>query len=870
MATLYFNSSVTGGGYDNDYSNPANYWSDSAFTVPWGNIPTSSDDVLFYDGVYNDSGGNATAIPPNSANFYSTSILGIDILTASGSTIGFYDYSYLSYNSQSVTMAYNYPNPNIGCIGYSASVIVYIGYGLCFIGAYGGSGSDWTSDGSNWCDNSGNYKAAGFYPSGTDDVNIFGYLTSDTNGHANVIGCHNINVRCSDTAYNNFVGQFLIGIGVACSLATFGSNTFLDGLNYSGNIQSGSGGRAGNATFNTTENNQGGCNAGGGVAGTATFNGTARNWYDFGAQNFGVGIVGNGRFNYLTATAGGVIDPDVGGNSGGVVGPGSINNRAYDSTGAEISGWTFNTSNVYGTIGSTFINLAFKNINVYCNNYGDSNCFFYGVAANYGQFSNPFFYDYSINYANTPGGAYYYYNFYNYSQNAADINYNSTVVFFNYSINNSSGIIEGTVSFYDSSNNLGTMTGTSQAYVYSPNPNVPMGGTYTGGAYPYYINYADFIFDGNIQGGSGVATDWSNPWAWASGGTYYDRGTALPSSTNSLLIVSDVLTDSSGNLNTTTYRNVIIAKSRLAAGLNLHSSGTVTLQNLAKNLGHIYGTTKLYTRAVNLGTITGNTTVYAPSNNPIGGTVTGTVTYVGYELINGVLACWHLDDDGSGNVSGADSSGNGYNLNVSGGVTLGPGIVGGAAVFPNSGGYNFLGPVTLAANSYLSWAVSVWAQWLGATGQANSQQIFFSSATDLGVQIYLHEDTGHLAVAMYGPVQGFDTGYVVPDYNWHNYVVTQDSLGNVTVYVDGVSVYSVSVTVGYISNYPTVLGSEATDYTQKFNGSLDEVIIWNRALLRSQIVQLFNVGRAIPYPFFLLEAVRPLRGFGNSGLISFD
>jgi hypothetical protein len=240
-------------------------------------------------------------------------------------------------------------------------------------------------------------------------------------------------------------------------------------------------------------------------------------------------------------------------------------------------------------------------------------------------------------------------------------------------------------------------------------------------------------------------------------------------------------------------------------------------------------------------------------------------------LLYGPLAYWKLDNNGSGGVSLVDSTGNGNTLTNEVYVPLTDGIIGGGAYFNG----NYLGPISLPANSYLQWTVSLWMRWNGAYGSDYQQQIFFSSATDLGVQIYLHEDTGHLAVAMYGPVQGYDTGYTISaDSKWHHYVVTQDSLGNVNVYVDGMGVYFVNVSVGFLGGYPTVLGAEATDYIQSFHGSLDEIGIWTRPLAIDEIRVLYNLGFGFSYPFALPD-IRNKKlagpvGIGDSALLTFD
>lgn len=48
---LYFNSIVAGGDFNQDFGDPNNFWQDFAWTIPNGNLPTTSDDVQLNDSV---------------------------------------------------------------------------------------------------------------------------------------------------------------------------------------------------------------------------------------------------------------------------------------------------------------------------------------------------------------------------------------------------------------------------------------------------------------------------------------------------------------------------------------------------------------------------------------------------------------------------------------------------------------------------------------------------------------------------------------------------------------------------------------------------------------------------------------------------
>ena len=216
-------------------------------------------------------------------------------------------------------------------------------------------------------------------------------------------------------------------------------------------------------------------------------------------------------------------------------------------------------------------------------------------------------------------------------------------------------------------------------------------------------------------------------------------------------------------------------------------------------------------------------------------------------LTDNILAYWKLDNDGSGGVSLVDSTGNGYTLTNPYPVNLGTGIIGGDAVFTGTSG-EYLGPVTLGVQN--SYSVGIWLKWSGAF--SGGHQIFYSSASELGIQAFFDEPSGTIHFANYGngPVE-FDTGINIPtDGNWHYYVITQDGSGNFTFYLDSTSVYTNTFTPGStLGGYITGLGAESNDLSQTFNGQIDEVGTWSRALSPTEVNNLWNGGAGITYPF---------------------
>jgi hypothetical protein len=217
-------------------------------------------------------------------------------------------------------------------------------------------------------------------------------------------------------------------------------------------------------------------------------------------------------------------------------------------------------------------------------------------------------------------------------------------------------------------------------------------------------------------------------------------------------------------------------------------------------------------------------------------------------LTDGILSYWNLDNDGSGGVSLVDSTGNGNtltnNLDL---VTLGTGIIGGDAVFNGTAGQNLSGAIFGTQNSY---SIGIWLKWDG--DYATDNQTYYSSVSDFGIQLYFNQASGNIQVANYGSSpQGFDTGVAIPtDGNWHYYVATQDSEGNFTFYLDQSVIYTNTFAVGSIlPGYTTGIGSESNSFSATFNGQIDEVGTWTRALSPSEVTSLWNGGAGNSYPF---------------------
>lgn len=90
------------------------------------------------------------------------------------------------------------------------------------------------------------------------------------------------------------------------------------------------------------------------------------------------------------------------------------------------------------------------------------------------------------------------------------------------------------------------------------------------------------------------------------------------------------------------------------------------------------------------------------------------------------------------------------------------------------------------------------------------------------------------------------TSTSISDNDWHHLVVTYDKI-NTTIYLDGVSQNLIATgRVGSVTpmNNPMEIGN-SPGVTRYFNGSIDEVIIWNRSLSAEEVENLYNSTAAI-------------------------
>ena len=199
-------------------------------------------------------------------------------------------------------------------------------------------------------------------------------------------------------------------------------------------------------------------------------------------------------------------------------------------------------------------------------------------------------------------------------------------------------------------------------------------------------------------------------------------------------------------------------------------------------------------------------------------------------LLTDILAYWKFDND-----SWADSTGNGYNLTAVGtGVSIGNGIIDGDASFSGDGTFLTSDP-NLPPSGLSQFSMAVWVK-----TTASNFDTFSSDPDGTGFQIA----TNWYGSASFGQVNFNNiSGPTGGDGAWHFVVLTYNSTGSQTLYVDGNLAQQITAPSSYNISVPFQFNARG------LQGEVDEAGFWTRELSPTEVTALYNTGAGLTYPF---------------------
>jgi len=220
-------------------------------------------------------------------------------------------------------------------------------------------------------------------------------------------------------------------------------------------------------------------------------------------------------------------------------------------------------------------------------------------------------------------------------------------------------------------------------------------------------------------------------------------------------------------------------------------------------------------------------------------------------LSTNIISYWELETDGTDSVT---ATGNDLTDNGTPSYTTGGGGVQGEAVDLEASSSQYLsiadGSQTgLDLNSDLSFSFWFKAESLGSANCVISKGWPANGNTDSSYFINLNSTNIEFQMGNGTSLSSLDQSASFSTATWYHVVVTYDiSAGAATYYVDGVP-------IGTVTGGQTAINNSSQDFQVgrlrsglwHFDGIIDELGVWDRALTKGEVDELYNAGSGIPY-----------------------
>ena len=225
------------------------------------------------------------------------------------------------------------------------------------------------------------------------------------------------------------------------------------------------------------------------------------------------------------------------------------------------------------------------------------------------------------------------------------------------------------------------------------------------------------------------------------------------------------------------------------------------------------------------------------ANKPLGARINAN-----HPINKGLVGCWLLNE-GAGTIA-KDLAGNNNGTLTNFGLS---GITSNWRPTPYGGGLNFDGSndfISITNSTILSSSIGTWSGMIN--GVKNTLNCFISKMTSVsgyGINIYLGS-TGRISVQFHSAIGGNLlqlNSDINQDGKWVYWALTFNGTNTAYLYINGVQVASGSPAAWPGFDTSNLLLGKSTDpFWNLFQGSLSDVMIWNRALTQNEVQQLYT------------------------------